>query len=829
MSTRKFLAITLALFFVIGSLPIYAREVQKESNDAFQMPVSEHLDVLNNEKTDVSKIAYNEYVEVEALREENVKHFQRLDGTYEAIVYGNAIHRKDSNGKWIDIDNRLLLELEDGKTRYATLDNRYSFSSKIAKDESIVVIQGQNYKIDISLALQNNFSDCVSTIPQIENHLGRETFEKTIQSSSISATDKFECLKNINNSSSIVYRISNSEQIQYVLSSNDIMTNIVISESKENNKYVFDLYLDKMTAELTDTGEVLFRDTNENIVFVLDKPYLTDANGSVYNGVEYSLENLAENEYELTVLATPRIIGEFIQINMGGSSATTWDTYVSSAYPDSNYGSSKDLWIGSTRTTFIRATKPTLPANATITEAKLNAYYYYWITTGSLSVTAHKVEQYWGELTHTWTNANSYVNLGLDSNILDTKELVASANITETTPQRVQFDILEAVKDWYAGGNNYGIALKYVPGSTNASVILKSSEAALVGSNNYCPYMSIIYTQLRTTFNGEYFIRNAQKGTYMQVDNKVAPSYATEGAIMEMWVFDGGEYQQWEITNLQNGYHKIISIKSGKALSVNPDYLNSGDKAIIQTTYQAGKNQQWKITFSGDNRYVIRPRSAEAYSTDWCLCVGSGTKLNGIDVEQRTYNGKNTSYLDEWYINAFSDYGNRTYWDLNSEEYSSVNCMGYALQRREHTALNWLSDDAQNSMNNYSCSVADTLALVKGDFEAWLDDNGYHWAEIDIGTQIDETQYRLVLRIGKQLIDFEQPSFYFSDYHFWYQTNTGHWANKHGSAAPELLGINEVPESSNSSGWELPFYTSTGIEIYSNFYDSEILYYVIMP
>ena len=54
-------------------------------------------------------------------REENVKHFRMADGSVRAISYGCAVHRKDENGIWQDIDNRLY-SANDGT--YSTVENR---------------------------------------------------------------------------------------------------------------------------------------------------------------------------------------------------------------------------------------------------------------------------------------------------------------------------------------------------------------------------------------------------------------------------------------------------------------------------------------------------------------------------------------------------------------------------------------------------------------------------------------------------------------------------------------------------------------------------------
>ena len=42
--------------------------------------------------------------EVVSLREENVKHFDMGDGTYQAIAYSHPVHKLDSEGNWQNID-----------------------------------------------------------------------------------------------------------------------------------------------------------------------------------------------------------------------------------------------------------------------------------------------------------------------------------------------------------------------------------------------------------------------------------------------------------------------------------------------------------------------------------------------------------------------------------------------------------------------------------------------------------------------------------------------------------------------------------------------------
>ena len=55
--------------------------------------------------------------EVIEYRDENTKHFKLEDGSYRVYSYNNPIHKLDINGKWQEIDNTLLCELYDYKTK----------------------------------------------------------------------------------------------------------------------------------------------------------------------------------------------------------------------------------------------------------------------------------------------------------------------------------------------------------------------------------------------------------------------------------------------------------------------------------------------------------------------------------------------------------------------------------------------------------------------------------------------------------------------------------------------------------------------------------------
>jgi hypothetical protein len=68
----------------------------------------------------------NKIVELTELRGENEKHFALPDGTVEAVSYGKAIHRQNSEVEWVDINNDLTLKTVNSKRLYSTEDGRVS-------------------------------------------------------------------------------------------------------------------------------------------------------------------------------------------------------------------------------------------------------------------------------------------------------------------------------------------------------------------------------------------------------------------------------------------------------------------------------------------------------------------------------------------------------------------------------------------------------------------------------------------------------------------------------------------------------------------------------
>ena len=146
---------------------------------------------------------------------------------------------------------------------------------------------------------------------------------------------------------------------------------------------------------------------------------------------------------------------------------------------------------------------------------------------------------------------------------------------------------------------------------------------------------------------GIYYFKNMSTQTYLQVDDVTAPNYSTENASLEVLPFVADEHQRWELEHISNGYYKIISVKSGKVLAVQSAYENTANQVLVQQTYSTAYRQMWKLEKITDYGYVLRPKSAEAYSIDWCM--GTQAASDGYRVVQTAYT-LNAEESDEWQL-----------------------------------------------------------------------------------------------------------------------------------------------------------------------------------
>ena len=154
-----------------------------------------------------------------------------------------------------------------------------------------------------------------------------------------------------------------------------------------------------------------------------------------------------------------------------------------------------------------------------------------------------------------------------------------------------------------------------------------------------------------------------------------------------------------------------------------------------------------------------------------------------------------------------------------------INCHGYASftddwpGRNSSPAL-WLTADQQYCLST-TYTINQCGAKTAAAYETWMRARNISFRPATSSTVLQSNEWRVVVRYGRAIIANE----WVYDYHFWYQTDDGSWAQKGGSADSTKLSSTVTPESSNSGGWNM--YYSNGSLAKTDFYTSTISYYAL--
>lgn len=437
--------------------------------------------------------------EVVALREENVKHFDMGDGTYQAISYSHPVHEKDSNGNWQDIDFGMTRKQTRGVATYTNAASGTAFAATYTQNAPLVTLSGEGTSIAMTLAPSGTNKNASAFTTQ-----SIATANANAQVSNPQSTIRtIEDAENAKFSSTIFYNdVMPNIDLEYIVDPGTVKENIIVKAPAEEYAYLFSMDLTGLYPELLDDGSIaLYNETTKEMDYAIPAPFMYDGLGNMSEDVAYTLVKI-QGTYYLKVIANADWInkeGRTFPITIDPTTTKysfgLEDTYISSNNPDTVNGTNTRLWVRSNRTAyFLNIPVPTIPSFAELNWAALSAYYYYFdnINTGSVLIDAHRIGLGpWDENTLTWNSIKNVSNFALHPTTLSTN--IASANVSSATinnPQRINFYITETVKGWTNNTYpNYGIALKYNTTSENQSVLLHSSESP----GGYGPYLTYQY------------------------------------------------------------------------------------------------------------------------------------------------------------------------------------------------------------------------------------------------------------------------------------------------------------------------------------------------
>jgi len=437
------------------------------------------------------------------------------------------------------------------------------------------------------------------------------------------------------------------------------------------------------------------------------------------------------------------------------------------------------------------------------------------------------------------------------------KAFDSSESITDTRRPYIQIDYIPQIFLEQSISINEGesYALNAVLLPPGATIIWESNNPAVATVNNNGVVMAIKANAYPATVAAKVYIEGVEYSATCSVYVKIPnDTYYLKSKSFDQYVettgfstgnevirnsFIGDNSQRWDIEYLRNGLYSIKNKFSNKYLGV--EILNS-TTAITRQYSTLNDASKWYISKTPSGAYRLYAKGNLSYG----YVIGANSSNDNAIVNMPYVN--NNEYKDEWlFVDATTIYGSKVHRVLTDGERSVINCQGYAMMRNDkpwHVDYNCdgVEDDINNdgildeldSWNHRTYSYIKTISSIdsnvknavslytKADFEEWLTNMGYNWVyEEDFSgngenNPLLENQYRVVLRTGiRYLLGYG----IFYDYHFWYQTFSGAWSNKHGLTEEDPLDEGITPFSPNTTGWDCGDIT--------NHYDGLIYSYII--
>jgi len=325
---------------------------------------------------------------------------------------------------------------------------------------------------------------------------------------------------------------------------------------------------------------------------------------------------------------------------------------------------------------------------------------------------------------------------------------------------------------------------------------------------------------------GEYYIRNCYNEALL------TPLVSGTGRLPGMVAFNSQLDQRWTVSPVTNGYLFDTSGRNAFRLEATSGF--GSDNTGVSLGNNMSNSDSWKVYEDGDHKFLIESLCIPGKKLSIVL-TEAGNEIRLVPIS-KTDNSNSASWR---LIKAI--YGKQKFVGMEELSNSRVNCMGYALfvnssldLLTERSVVDYLLTEYSSiPVSDFSEEVrAHVDDITKNAFEIWMDEHMicYEYeSDFDNNGQnriLNSNQYRIVLRSGLQPYrdcDITDEVGHY-DYHFWYQTYDGTWANKHGDdGIPTHLAEEETPFTNDSSGWYCSFY---GVD-YPCFYSGQIYSYII--
>lgn len=317
------------------------------------------------------------------------------DNTYQTVVSAEPVHYQDTDGYFKDIENTIV---DETKTLKST-----SYKHKNAAN-----------------AYTARFGDMSGTLPVLMEYGGNSVGFRPVGARDAVAQKgrATNALKSVvpDENAMTYYDVYPGVDMVYESAISGLKEYIVLKRPGTPNEFEFDMELNGLRIQ-EKAGTIKLEDETGAELLEITGLMAFDANGEATDKVGCEvLEN--EGKYRIRVTldedylaakdrAYPVVIDPSVMIT---GSNSTFDTFVSSAKPNTNYYMNNYLRLGydstyKTQRTYIRFNLPTSISASHVTSAKLRMKMYSGDT---IALRAYRVTGSWTPKTMTWNNKPGY-------------------------------------------------------------------------------------------------------------------------------------------------------------------------------------------------------------------------------------------------------------------------------------------------------------------------------------------------------------------------------------------------------------------------------------
>lgn len=579
-------------------------------------------------------------------REQYVKHFRMSDGSYRATQYEVPIHFIQ-DGEWTNYDNTLIevdADTEDGedasnKDLTNTLADYSVRLSKKTNGKKFVRIEKDGYKLSWYYTKANKVT---AKIIEITDDGDETTLEKL--------------------SSQVIYEeVYTNTDFEYIVGSEGLKENIILKSKDTQTVFEAEYKANGLTPIQIDDKTIELRADDGTVIYTINAPYMTDANGEYSGGITLSLSSVKNNKF--TVMTTldedwlddydrayPITVDPVIQTQQEYREMDS--TFVAKSYPNRcyyTYGNanggvdSGSLYVGNiygygqTESYLKVNTLPALGVADKVINARLDMGLV--ICELGMQLDVKRITSNWAMNTVTWNTKPT-----VSSSITD---YIVLADGEKT--KWLSFEITDLVRGWYGGDYpNYGISFSS-PKTSSAKVWMFSSDFNENGLDENRPILYVDYRNMSGyedywSYTGVSAGRSGAVSVNNYNGNAVFSQPITQndgGNLMPVSISlvynSNGETASFSQfgTNFQTNFHIFLKKETNEKLKENGYryYLNDPDGTKHWFYFEKDKNGNFLDTGKDEDGLGYTIEIIEVGSDENCPKAGvivtdaSGTKM----------------------------------------------------------------------------------------------------------------------------------------------------------------------------------------------------------